>query len=358
LKNYPPIDLSYLRALTDHTGIIQHGIYGLPNRRLGYTTDDNARALVVAVKRHERTRLPEDLELMTTYLSFLHHAHTPDHRFRNVMTYQRDFLDDEGTEDCYGRSIWACGVAASGDVPDNLRVVAKTMFEDSIVWAADLTSPRARAYSMMGMYEYLRGNEDEMDLRDKMDALADSLRAMLQEYSGDHWVWFEPYMTYGNAMLPLSMLLAGNVTGRKEYTDIARRTLDFLTETTIIGGRLEIIGNDGWYMRGGKRAWYDQQTIDGGYTVYAYCMAHSLLGDKTYLDHAFTSFDWFFGKNRSGQFVYDPESGGCRDAIVPGGVNENQGAEACVCFLLAQIAMQDHLNQPKEQTIGFERGLA
>ncbi len=261
------------------------------------------------------------------------------------MTYQRNFLDDEGTEDCYGRSIWACGVAASGDVPDNVRAVAQAMFVDSIVWVGDLTSPRARAYSMMGMYEYLRRNEDEMDLRDKMDALADSLRVGVQEYGAADWVWFEPYMTYGNAILPLSMLLAGEVTGRKDHTAIGRRTLDFLTETTIIDGRLEVIGNNGWYMRGGKRAWYDQQTVDAGYAVYAYCLSYSLLGDEAYLQHAFTCYDWFFGENRCEVWVYDPDSRGCRDGIVPSGVNENQGAEASVCFLLAQLAIQDPIGR-------------
>ncbi len=342
---YPPISLRYLRSLTDDTGILQHGVFAIPNRRLGYTTDDNSRALVVAVRGYERMRSPEILELIRTYLSFLHYAHTPDYRFSNIMTYQRMFLDADGTEDCFGRCMWGCGTAASADIPDCMRQVAKKLFDSSVGWVGDLVSPRAKAYSMIGMCEYMRANRDTVDVPDKISALADSLEALFREYSSSDWVWFEPYMTYGNAILPVSMLLAGSITGNERYTSIGRRTLDFLTETTIVDGRLEIIGNNGWYMQGGKRPWYDQQSIDAGYAVYAYTLAYSLLGDKSHLENAFTCYDWFFGKNRSGLSVYDPNSGGCRDGINPEGVNENQGSEACVSFLLAQLSVAKYIEQ-------------
>lgn len=350
---YPPISLRYLRSMTDDTGIFQHAVFAVPNRQLGYTTDDNSRALIVAVKGYEHTQSPEILELIRVYLGFLHYAHTPEHRFSNIMTYQRMFLDSDGTEDCFGRCIWGCGVAASAEIPDCVRTVAKKIFDSSMPWVGDLISPRARAYSIVGMCEYAKANKDATDVRDKIRALADSLEKLFRDYSTDDWVWFEPYMTYGNAILSVSMLLAGAITGKKRYTDIGRRTLDFLTKVTIINGRLEVIGNNGWLMKDGNRPWYDQQTIDAGYSVYAYAVAYSLLGDKSYLDHAFTCYDWFFGNNRSGMSVYDPQSGGCRDGINPSGVNENQGAEACFSFLLAQLALGDYMDQ-KDTTSQLE----
>lgn len=356
---YPPVSLRYLRSITDDTGILQHAVFAVPNRQLGYTTDDNSRALIVAVRGYEHTQSPEMLELIRIYLSFLHYAHTPEHRFSNIMTYQRMFLDSDGTEDCFGRCMWGCGVASAADIPPCIRAVAKKIFDSSIPWVGDLVSPRARAYSIVGMCEYMGLNKEAVDVSDKIRALADSLAAQFREYESDDWVWFEPYMTYGNAILSVCMLLAGSVTGRKKYTDIGRRSLDFLTEQTIIDGRLEIIGNDGWLQRGGKRPWYDQQSIDAGYAVYAYTTAYSLLGDKRYLDHAFTCYDWFFGKNRSQMSLYDPGSGGCRDGINPTGVNENQGAEACFSFLLAQLALRDYIEQqelPSElEEVGGQR---
>jgi len=336
---YPPISLSYLRTLTDSTGVIQHGFHSVPNRRLGYTTDDNARALIVAAKQYERTGTREDLDLVLIYLSFLHYARAADNRFKDFMTYQRVFLDEEGTEDCLGRALWACGYVSSSGVPENIRVVARKLFENSVVWAGDLESPRARAYSMLGMSEYLRANEDRTGLVSKAGALADSLLVGLNAHTDGDWIWYEPYLTYGNAIIALGMLVAGELTGRKKYKEAARRTIQFLTDTVIVDGRLEIIGNDGWYLRGGKRAWYDQQSIDAGYTVYLYALAHELLGDPAYRDLAHIAHSWYFGNNRAGLWVYDAETGGCCDAVCPWGLNLNQGSEACVSFLLAQMAM-------------------
>jgi hypothetical protein len=336
---YPQINLHHLKALTDCTGVIQHAHHSVPNRRLGYTTDDNGRALIVAARQYELTKSREDLDLATTYLSFLHYAQSPDRKFRNIMTYRRDFLDEEGTDDSYGRAMWGCGCAASSGLPENIRIVAKKLFNESIVWVGDLTSPRARAYSMLGMCSYLRANEDETGIKSKIDALADSLLAGLQAHSDKNWDWYEPYLTYGNAILPLAMLSAADVTNKRAYKDAAVRTIRFLADILVPDSRLEIIGNDGWCIRGGKRAWYDQQSIDAGYTVCLFAEAYKLLGDKDLLNLARISFDWFFGNNRSEIWVYDPQTTGCYDAITPWGLNLNQGAEACICFLLAQLAM-------------------
>lgn len=339
--NYPPVDLCYLRSLTDCTGVIQHGFHSVPNRKLGYTSDDNARALIVAANHYGRTGDEADLRLAITYLSFLHYAQSPDFRFRNFMTYTRAFLDDEGTEDCFGRVMWACGYAASSKLPENVRIVAAKMLKESIVWADTLQSPRAKAYTLLGIRYFLRRHEDAPGLIEKARALGESLLAGLKTYGDSEWHWYEPYLTYGNAILPLGMLAAHEITERKDFGQAAVRTLGFLTDVLIPDGRLEVIGNDGWYVRGGKRAWYDQQSIDAGYTVYAYAKACEILRDKQYAELAKIAHSWFFGKNRSAVPVYDPETGGCYDAIMPGGVNLNQGSESTICFLLAHLAMEE-----------------
>ena len=335
---YPPISLAHLRAMTDCTGLFQHGCHSIPNRRLGYTTDDNARALIVAVRHFENTG--DGLDLAMTYLSYLHHSQTAEHQFRNVMSYDREFLGEDGTQDCYGRAIWGSGYAASSGLPENIRIVAKKLFDEGIVWAGDLDSPRARAYTMLGMYERLQGEEDTSDLASNISLMADSLLANLRDSSTADWHWYERYLTYGNAIIAHGMLVAAAVTGKKKHEDAARRTIQFLTDTLILDGRMEIIGNDGWYTYGRERAWYDQQSIDAGYTVHLYARAYELLGDKTYLDLAKLAYSWFFGNNRSGVWVYDPVNKGCYDAVTPWGLNLNQGAESIVCFLLAQQAME------------------
>jgi len=325
--------------MTDCTGLFQHGHHSVPNRRMGYTTDDNARALIVAARHYERTG--EDLDLAVTYLGYLHHAQDPERRFLNVMTFERQFLCEDCTQDCYGRAMWGLGCAASSGLPDNVRIVARKLFDTSIVWAGDLDSPRARAYTMLGMYERLRGEEVAADLASDIGFLADSLLANLRNSAADDWYWYERYLTYGNAIIAHAMLVAAAVTGKKKHVEAARKTIQFLTDNLIIDGRMEIIGNDGWYTYGKERSWYDQQSIDAGYTVDLYARAYHLLGDKEYLDLAKIAFSWFFGNNRSGVSVYDPATGSCYDAVTPWGLNLNQGAESIVCLLLAQQAMED-----------------
>mgnify|MGYP000862958316 CR=1 FL=1 len=341
MMQLPSVDLSYLRSITDCTGIIQHGVHGVPNRKLGYTTDDNCRALIVAAKQYERTGDRADLDLALTYLSFVHYAESPDHTFRNVMTYQREFLDDAGTEDCYGRTMWACGYTVSSGLPENVRIVAQKIFDAAVIWAGDLSSPRARAYTMLGMCHYLKTTEDSMDLQDKIHALADSLTGLLRTASDKDWHWYEPYMTYGNAILPSGMFVAAEVTGKKTYLNAAISTTDFLTEVLFPNGYLDIVGNNGWYIKDRAKAIWDQQTIDAGYTVCLYVQAYRITRNKAYADLARCAYEWFFGKNRREIYVYDPVSKGCYDAVCEHGVNLNQGAESCISFLLAQLAIEE-----------------
>lgn len=342
---YPPIVFEHLETLTDSTGVIQHAIFSIPNRRTGYTTDDNARALIAAIMEFERTGSRQTLQLVSKYLSFLHYAQTPASYFHNFMSYDQVWLDDQSSDDCFGRVIWACGYALSAELHSNVKKVAVQLFDASKRWISPTQSLRARAYMIMGCYYYLKGIPDSEDTRQAMENLADSLCAAYRWNTKPDWRWFENVLTYSNGMLPRALFMAYQTLGKQEYLDIAVEALDFVTSVVILDGMLYPIGCNGWYVKGYERAYYDQQPVDPlGHTL-SYLAAFDATGDKKYLNLAKICFDWFFGHNSVGAPLYDPVTGGCYDALGPDGSNLNQGSESTICCLLAQLAMQPYLDK-------------
>lgn len=338
--NFPKVKLNFLRTLTDSTGIIQHSAYGIPNRLHGYTTDDNARALIAAIYAYEDEPCSENLKLIYTYLSFMNHAYNPEYAFRNIMNYQRKFQDINGTDDCLGRSLWGCGTAASSNIPEAMRLFAKWLFIKAFTQVEFLTGPRSKAYALLGLYNYLKINPIEDWLIEKGTWMADTINTGLIAHSDEDWVWYEPYLTYGNAIIPMGMIAASEILKSEDYSKSAEKSIDFLTKTLIIDGKLDLIGNDGWYPKGGKRAKFDQQTIDAGYTVILYALAYKHFKLPKYKNLAYLCYEWFFGNNISNVWVYDPETNGCFDAVIEQGVNLNQGAESIICLLMAQNHIQ------------------
>jgi len=343
VKDYPPIVLEHLQTLTDRTGIIQHAIYSIPNRRTGYTTDDNARALIVAIQEYERTRERSVLQLASTYLSFIHYAQTPSRKFHNFMSFDQIFLDDEGSEDCFGRTLWACGYALQADIHENVRKVARQLFDDAARWIPTLASTRGQAYTLTGCYYYLRAHPEAVAIKQYIRRLADSLCDRFDESATPDWRWFEPYLTYSNGVPVRALILAHEAVGEGRYLETGLKALDFLTEQTVLDGQMQPIGCNGWYFRGEERAWFDQQPVDPMTSLLAYLAAFDATRDRKYLELAQVSFDWFFGKNSLGEPLYDPVTGGCYDALNSEGVNSNQGAESTVSCLLAQLAMSPYL---------------
>ncbi len=345
VNGYPPIVFEHLETLTDSTGVIQHAIFSIPNRRTGYTTDDNARALIAAIMEFERTGSRQVLRLVSTYLSFLHYAQTPAGRFHNFMAFDQVWLDDQSSDDCFGRVLWACGYALCADLHPNVKKVAKQLFDRAFRWVPFTRSLRSLAYMCMGCYYYLKHMPDSEDVRQAMRAMADDICAQFDWNAKPDWVWFEDVLTYSNGMLPRALFLAYEEIGDERYLKVALEALDFLTSVCVLDGMLHPIGCNGWYIRGQERAFYDQQPVDPMGHMLAYLAAYDVTNDRKHLELARTSFDWFFGHNSVGEALYDPVTGGCFDALAPEGRNFNQGAESTICCLLSQLAMQPYLEK-------------
>jgi hypothetical protein len=343
VKEYPQVVLEHLQTLTDRTGIIQHAIFSIPNRRTGYTTDDNARALIVALQDYERTQDRRTLQLVSTYLSFLHYAQTPGRRFHNFMSFDQIFLDDEGSEDCFGRVLWACGESLAANIHENVRKVALRLFDDAVRWFPTLASLRGRAYASLGCYFYLKADPESESIRKHLTKLADGMCASFHENATKEWNWFDPFLTYSNGMPPRALFLTYQLTKKQEFLDVGKESLDFLNSVTIIDGVHQPVGCNGWFIKDEERAWYDQQPVDPMSSVMANLSAFDATEDRHYLEQAKICFDWYFGDNGLGEALYDPVTGGCFDALAPTGPNLNQGAESTVCCLLAQLAMAPYI---------------
>jgi len=293
----------------------------------------------------ERTGSRQVLQLVSTYLSFLHYAQTPSGHFHNFMSYDQVWLDDQASEDCFGRVLWACGHALSGDLHPNIKKVTKEIFDRAVRWIPITRSLRARAYMGMGHYYYLKHAPDAGSVRASLKMIADSIVADFDLSAEPEWQWFEYVFTYSNGMIPRLLFMAYETFGDARYREVAERSLEFLTSLCVIDGKLAPIGCNGWYFRGMERAFYDQQPVDPMAHTLSYLTAFDATGERDYLKLAKTCFDWFFGHNTVGEALYDPVTGGCYDALTEEGPNLNQGSESTISCLLAQLSMQPYLDR-------------
>jgi len=314
----------------------------VPNRLHGYTTDDNARALVVATKFHDLFRSEEAERLLSSYLSFVQYAQREDGLFRNFMSYDRQFLEEVGSDDCFGRALWGLGYVVRRG-PRAFARLATELFEQSISRHSVMLvlSLRGRAYSVLGLDYYLQRYPEAHDIEGKIDALASKNLDAFRDQSRKDWVWFEPAITYDNAVLPHALFLAYEVTGRDEYLDVAVRTLDFLIGQCYKGRRFSLVGNRGWSTLDSGKAQFDQQPIDACGLVEVCKTAFRQTGRRDYLGYMREAFDWFLGVNDLNVPLYDFRTGGCSDGLTPEGASENQGAESTLCCMLALLTLTE-----------------
>ena len=332
----PEFCLTHLLRLTDDTGIIQHATYSVPARRSGYCVDDNARALIVAIHADRLLRSAETRKLVTTYLSYLCSSQNPDGSFRNFMTYARVLESGPPSDDCVGRAIWALGVTSVLAQDEGCRLLAREMLQRAVPHAHAL-GPRGSAQVILGLVSILAATPDATDMRVMLDELVDKLASCYRVNAKSDWRWFESALTYDNAMLPLAMFAAYGVTGERASLRDARESLEFLEEICFKGEHLQLVGNTGWHNRGGQRAIADEQAIDAAAFVLAFNQAYNVTKDRHYLRRMRESFAWFLGANRLGLPLYDFATGGCRDGMGLDQVNQNQGAESTICFLLSLL---------------------
>jgi len=340
IRKFPAIKLNHLVSMTDNVGIIHHAKYSIPNRKTGYTLDDNARALIAATKHYGIFKSQQSLKLINTYLSFIHYAQREDGKFHNFFDYEKKHLDEEGSEDSFGRTLSACGYVASSKVHDNIKAAAKFVFDNAVRSVESLDSLRARALSIIGLYHYYKKYK-HADILDKARTLADCLVHAYDANSSGEWEWFEPYLTYSNSKLPESLFLAYLMTKNEKYLEIAKKTIDFLLNTLIVDGKLVLIGNKGWYHKDNKRALYDQQPVDAASMVQTLLIAYKITKKRSYYSNAVLAFNWFLGKNSLNQTMYDEATGGCFDGLSEETINLNQGAESTISYLLARLNLEE-----------------
>jgi glycosyltransferase involved in cell wall biosynthesis len=347
----PPLNLDHLRQMTDDTGMLQHASFTIPNYREGYSIDDNARALIVSTLLEELGN-GEAFKLASRYLAFIGYAfNTETGRFRNFMDYQRNWLEKSGSDDSHGRTLWALGTVMGRSNRPALQSMAGWVFEQALPAILKTTSPRAWAFALIGIHEYLRRFEGDRRANQVRDQLAGQLLTLYKNCRSDGWCWYEAGLTYCNAALPQALLMCGQWIPDKAMTEAGLESLQWLTElqrADTPGGHFVPIGSNGFYRRGGERVRFDQQPVEAQTMASACLEAFRSTGDEIWYKEARRAFDWFLGRNDLNLSVYDPTTGGCRDGLHPDRPNENQGAESTLAFLqtLLELRLAENTLQP------------
>ena len=354
-RELPEFNLGHLRRMTDSTGIFQHALYSVPDFSEGYCTDDNARAFILAVLLDEMGEDPDGMRaLATTAAAFLQHAFDASTgRFHNHLSFERRWLDNPGSEDCQGRALWALGKGVRS--ARGFRMLAGELFPHALQALTGFTSPRAWAFALMGIDDYLRRIGGDCQVKHMREMLTARLMNLFEVVAKPEWLWFEDSLTYDNAKLAHALILSGQATGQPAVLDCGLKALRWLTEIqTSENGHFRPIGSNGFYRRCGERARFDQQPLEASATVSACLEACRATGDPWWHEQAQRAFDWFIGGNDLGLELYVPESGGCADGLHIDRINANQGAESTLAFLLSLAEMRSS----QDMTTNLTRPLA
>jgi glycosyltransferase involved in cell wall biosynthesis len=342
----PALNHSHLLTLTDDTGILQHAIFSVPNTREGYTTDDNARALIVSTMMNEDTEsanMREHTCLSYRYLSFLWFAFHPDTgRFRNFLGYDRKWVEDVGSDDSHGRALWSIGRVLGFSKNAGLRGAAGRLFEAAVPATLTFTSPRAWAYCILGMQAYLDWFPGDRYIQGTRNILANRLLDIYERSHSETWKWFEKSLSYSNARLSQALILAGWRSDNQRMIEAGMDSLKWLVVEQHRGDKdvFVPIGSNGFFIEGSEKARFDQQPVEACATISACLEVYRFTEESEWLEEARRVFSWFLGKNDLQVPLYDEVTGGCRDGLHPDRVNENQGAESTLSFLMALLEMQ------------------
>ena len=358
-RELPELKLSHLSRMTDSTGIFQHAIFSVPNFSEGYCTDDNARAFILAVLLSELGEDPERVRtLATTYAAFLHHAFDlKTKRFHNHLSFDRHWLDERGSEDCQARALWALGVGVGRSPYGSFQIMAGQLFALALPGLTEFTSPRAWAFGLIGIHEYLRRLRGDSLVAQTRETLTSRLMELFERTAQPDWRWFEEELAYDNAKFAHALIVSGRATGQQAVLERGLEALRWLMELQISEqGHFRSIGTNGFYRRGGTRANFDQQPIEAQATVSACLEAYRATSDSWWYEQAERAFDWFIGWNDLGLELYSAKTGGCRDGLHVDRVNRNQGAESTLAFLLslAEMRLAQNMLTSFEEPIAVE----
>jgi glycosyltransferase involved in cell wall biosynthesis len=359
LDQLPELNLNHLSQMTDDTGMFQHAIFTIPNRREGYTTDDNARALILTVLLEK-----SDKDALTSmqgssaassglYLSFLEHAfNSAKGRFKNFLRFDRRWNELVGSEDSHGRALWGLGTVLGRSNDHGSRGAAGRLFEFSLPAVLEFSSPRAWAYALLGIQEYLTSYPGDRDAQKVRSALSRRLLEMYESIRRPDWKWFENVLAYGNARLPQALLAVGSACSDDRMISAGLESLEWLStiQHCEINRHFTPIGSQGFYRQDGEKARFDQQPIEVAGAVSASLQAYRVTGDDRWRNEAWSAFRWFLGDNDLQLPMYDSVTGGCRDGLHPDRANENQGAESTLSFLMALLEMRS-LTEPEQKEI-------
>ena len=335
----PPFSLVHINRLTDDTGIIQHAKFGIPNLKGGYSLDDNSRALLMVLMAYRQKKNKRALELSPIFLSYIHYMQNKDGTFRNFLSFNRNFLDEVGSEDSFGRTIWALGYLLANAPNDAYYQMGRLVFFDASPNFEKLKSIRGIANTMIGISYYLKSNPSDDSMTERLRNMANVLVKHYEKNQSTGWNWFESLLAYDNGILPLALLHSAEILNDKRITGIAIESMDFLTNHTLKDNYLSIIGNEKWYKKEGERSVFAQQPIDVMAMVLMYHQAYLVTKDKDYLNKLYTSFLWFLGENDLRMSLYDFETNGCCDGFESYGVNRNQGAESSLAYLISHLTV-------------------
>ncbi len=342
-RELPEIRLDHLSQMTDSTGIFQHAILTVPNFSEGYCTDDNARAFILSALLDELKEEPARVgALSSTYAAFLNHAFDEQtKRFHNFLSFDRRWLDEQGSEDCHARAVWALGVGVGRSPHRSFQILAGQLFARALPVVVEFTSPRAWAFCLIGIHEYLRRLSGDRLVSQIREGLRARLMDIYDRASHPDWPWFEEELSYDNAKLAHALILSGRVNGYQKAFDRGLEALRWLVKVqTSENGHFRPIGSNGFYQRGGTPSAFDQQPIEAYAMVSACLEAYRATSDSWWYEQAHRAFDWFLGWNDLGLELHSINTGGCCDALHVDRVNMNQGAESTLAFLLSLAEMK------------------
>lgn len=339
--------LDHLFTLTDHIAVLQHAKFAVPARREGYTVDDNARALVLAAKAQAIWPSDKLSELQRKLLAFILLMQSENGKLHNLMDFSQRILDDPSVGDHLGRVLWAMGAVINSNLPAGMKGSARLIFDRSLPWARESTSPRTKAYTCLGLAERLHGHPNDRNLALNLKQIAGALLQQYTTTSTPSWAWFENILSYDNARLSQALLAAHQTLGDQAFLSAGLDSLSFLAKETTKDEIFVPIGSNGWYVKGGERALYDQQPVDTGAMIETVVLAHKLTQLPAYEKTLRQALGWFFGLNTRSVEVYDNATGACYDGITAEGLNENQGSESTVAFLLGAATLIEAYRRSK-----------